>query len=148
MASLLLVCWDGRTTGAVLPVGDTPMDGMAAEDLGLVVLGLLKSPEVYLGQVIGLSTSKLTMRVLGAKNHLVGVALLRQLLLLVCAGAPGEHHAWYLRSMRNGFPGARNLANVFCCYALKPAHSMELTLKLNPRACTFHQWLADNKAVF
>lgn len=44
-----------------LPMGDTPMDGMAVEDLGPVVLSLLKSPEEYVGRVIGLSTGKLTM---------------------------------------------------------------------------------------
>lgn len=44
-----------------LPMGDTPMDGMAVEDLGPVVLSLLKSPEEYVGRVIGLSTGKLTV---------------------------------------------------------------------------------------
>lgn len=41
-------------------MGDVPMDGMAVEDLGPVVLSLLKSPGEYIGQTIGLSTSKLT----------------------------------------------------------------------------------------
>lgn len=41
-------------------MGDTPMDGMAVEDFGPVVLCLLKSPGEYIGQVIGLSTGKLT----------------------------------------------------------------------------------------
>lgn len=44
-----------------LPMGDTPMDGMAVEDLGPIVLSLLKSPEQYIGQVIGLSAGKLTV---------------------------------------------------------------------------------------
>lgn len=43
-----------------LPMGDTPMDGMAVEDLGPVVLCLLQSPQEYIGQVIGLSAGKLT----------------------------------------------------------------------------------------
>lgn len=42
-------------------MGDTPMDGMAVEDLGPIVLSLLKSPEQYIGQVIGLSAGKLTV---------------------------------------------------------------------------------------
>lgn len=41
-------------------MGDIPMDGMAVEDLGPIVLSLLKSPGEYIGQVIGLSTGKLT----------------------------------------------------------------------------------------
>lgn len=36
------------------------MDGMAVEDLGPVVVSLLKSPEQYVGQAVGLSTGKLT----------------------------------------------------------------------------------------
>lgn len=36
------------------------MDGMSVKDLGPVVLSLLKAPEEYIGQVIGLSTGKLT----------------------------------------------------------------------------------------
>lgn len=37
---------------------------------------------------------------------------------------------------------------MFRFYALKPDRSVELTMKLNPKARTFQQWLADNKAAF
>lgn len=47
-----------------------------------------------------------------------------------------------------GFPGAKELAEMFRFYALKPDRSVELTMKLNPKARTFQQWLADNKAAF
>ncbi|KFP27437.1 NmrA-like family domain-containing protein 1, partial [Colius striatus] len=50
----------GDTFVLSLPMEDCPMDGMAVEDLGPVVLSLLKSPKEYIGQVIGLSTGKLT----------------------------------------------------------------------------------------
>lgn len=43
-----------------LPMGDVPLDGMAVSDLGPVVLSLLKKPEEYVGQNIGLSTCKHT----------------------------------------------------------------------------------------
>lgn len=36
------------------------MDGMAASDLGPVVLSLLKKPEEYVGQNLGLSTCRHT----------------------------------------------------------------------------------------
>lgn len=51
--------WD-QSLHTELPMGDTPMDAMAVEDLGPIVLCLLKSPGEYIGQVIGLSTGKLT----------------------------------------------------------------------------------------
>lgn len=47
-----------------------------------------------------------------------------------------------------GFPGAKELADMFRFYALKPDRNVELTMKLNPKARTFQQWLADNKAAF
>lgn len=47
-----------------------------------------------------------------------------------------------------GFPGAKELAAMFRFYALRPERDVELTMKLNPKARTFHQWLADNKAAF
>lgn len=41
-------------------MGDVPMDGMSVSDLGPVVLSLLKKPEEYVGQNIGLSTCRHT----------------------------------------------------------------------------------------
>lgn len=43
-----------------LPLGDVPMDSMAVSDLGPVVLSLLKRPEEYVGQNIGLSACRHT----------------------------------------------------------------------------------------
>lgn len=43
-----------------LPMGDVPMDGMSVSDLGPVVLNLLKKPEEYIGQNLGLSTCRHT----------------------------------------------------------------------------------------
>ncbi|NXI61984.1 NMRL1 protein, partial [Anseranas semipalmata] len=119
-----------------LPMGDTPMDGMAVEDVGPVVLSLLKSPEEYIGRVIGLSTGKLTVAEYAA-------AFSQQTGRTVEASkiSPEEYE-------KLGFPGAKELAAMFRFYALKPDRNVELTMKLNPKARTFHQWLADNKAAF
>lgn len=46
---------------AAIPMGEVPMDGMAVADLGPVVAALMKDPEKYKGQTIGLSTGKLTV---------------------------------------------------------------------------------------
>lgn len=53
--------WEGDAYILALPVEDTPVVGMAVEDLRPVVLGLLKSPEEWIDWVIGLSTGKLTV---------------------------------------------------------------------------------------
>uniref|UniRef100_A0A5F7ZIF2 NmrA-like family domain-containing protein 1 n=1 Tax=Macaca mulatta TaxID=9544 RepID=A0A5F7ZIF2_MACMU len=51
---------DGKSYLLSLPTGDVPMDGMSVSDLGPVVLSLLKMPEKYIGQNIGLSTCRHT----------------------------------------------------------------------------------------
>ncbi|XP_032461756.1 nmrA-like family domain-containing protein 1 isoform X2 [Phocoena sinus] len=52
---------DGKSYLLSLPMGDVPMDGMSVSDLGPVVLSLLKMPEDYVGQNIGLSTCRHTV---------------------------------------------------------------------------------------
>ncbi|KAL2298761.1 hypothetical protein Nmel_014358, partial [Mimus melanotis] len=119
-----------------LPMGDTPMDGMAVEDIGPIVLCLLKSPGEYIGQVIGLSTSKLTEAEYAA-------ILSQQTGKTVTASkiTPEEYE-------KRDFPGAKELAAMFRFYALKPDRNVALTMKLNPRARTFQQWVGDNKNAF
>ncbi|OWK52355.1 NmrA-like family domain-containing protein 1 [Lonchura striata] len=127
--------WD-QSLHTELPMGDTPMDGMAVEDLGPVVLGLLKSPGEYIGQVIGLSTGKLTEAEYAA-------ILSQQTGRTVRASkiSPEEYE-------KQDFPGAKETAAMFRFYALKPDRSVALTMKLNPQARTFHQWVGDNKNAF
>ncbi|KAM7038635.1 nmrA-like family domain-containing protein 1 [Acridotheres tristis] len=126
----------GDTFVLELPMGDTPMDGMAVEDLGPIVLCLLKSPGEYIGQVIGLSTSKLTEAEYAA-------ILSQQTGKTVTASkiTPEEYE-------KRDFPGAKELAAMFRFYALKPDRNVALTRKLNPKARTFQQWVGDNKNAF
>uniref|UniRef100_A0A8C9UFQ5 NmrA-like family domain-containing protein 1 n=1 Tax=Serinus canaria TaxID=9135 RepID=A0A8C9UFQ5_SERCA len=126
----------GDTFVLELPMGDTPMDGMAVEDLGPVVLCLLKSPGEYIGQVIGLSTGKLTKAEYAA-------ILSQQTGKTVTASkiSPEEYE-------KQDCPGAKELAAMFRFYALKPDRNVALTMKLNPKARTFQQWLGDNKNAF
>ncbi|XP_042654461.1 nmrA-like family domain-containing protein 1 [Tyto alba] len=126
----------GDTFVLELPMGDAPMDGMAVEDVGPVVCCLLKSPEEYVGKVIGLSAGKLT-------EAEYATVLSQQTGKTVKASkiSPEEYE-------KHGFPGAKELAAMFHFYALKPDRNVDLTMKLNPKARTFHQWVADNKATF
>uniref|UniRef100_A0A7M4E2F1 NmrA-like family domain-containing protein 1 n=1 Tax=Crocodylus porosus TaxID=8502 RepID=A0A7M4E2F1_CROPO len=52
---------DGEDYELAIPLGETPMAGMAVADLGPVVVHLMKSPEEYVGQDLGLCTSKFTV---------------------------------------------------------------------------------------
>ncbi|XP_053813346.1 nmrA-like family domain-containing protein 1 isoform X1 [Vidua chalybeata] len=127
--------WD-QSLHTELPMGDTPMDGMAVEDLGPIVLCLLKSPGEYIGQVIGLSTGKLTEAEYAA-------ILSQQTGKTVTASkiSPEEYE-------KQDFPGAKETAAMFRFYALKPDRNVALTMKLNPKARTFQQWVGDNKNAF
>ncbi|XP_030654683.1 nmrA-like family domain-containing protein 1 isoform X4 [Nomascus leucogenys] len=119
-----------------LPTGDVPMDGMSVSDLGPVVLSLLKMPEKYVGQNIGLSTCRHT-----AEEY---AALLTKHTGKVVHDAkmtPEDYE-------KLGFPGARDLANMFRFYALRPDRDIQLTLRLNPKALTLDQWLEQHKGDF
>ncbi|XP_038396476.1 nmrA-like family domain-containing protein 1 isoform X1 [Canis lupus familiaris] len=127
---------DGKSYLLSLPMGDVPMDGISVTDLGPVVLSLLKMPEEYVGRNIGLSTCKHTAEEYAAllSKH-TGKA--------VCDAktTPEDYE-------KQGFPGARDLANMFRFYALKPDRDIELTLRLNPKARTLDQWLEQHKGDF
>lgn len=127
---------DGKSYLLSLPMGNVPMDGMAVSDLGPVVLSLLKKPEEYVGRNIGLSTCRHTAEEFAAllTKHTGKV-------VLDAKTTPEDYE-------KLGFPGARDLANMFRFYALKPDRDIELTLRLNPKAQTLDQWLQQHKGDF
>ncbi|KAI5127958.1 nmrA-like family domain-containing protein 1 isoform X1 [Manis pentadactyla] len=127
---------DGKSYLLSLPMGDVPMDGMSVADLGPVVLSLLKKPEKYVGQNIGLSTCRHTAEEYAAllSKH-TGKAVRN------AQTTPEDYE-------KGGFPGAQDLANMFRFYALKPDRNIELTLRLNPKARTLDQWLEQHKGEF
>ncbi|ELW72111.1 NmrA-like family domain-containing protein 1 [Tupaia chinensis] len=127
---------DGKSYLLSLPLGDVPMDGMAVTDLGPVVLTLLKTPEEYVGQNIGLSTCRHT-----AEEYAALLAKHTGKAIQAAKTAPEEYE-------QLGFPGARDLANMFRFYAMKPDRDIELTLRLNPKAQTLDQWLERHKGAF
>ncbi|KAM6165483.1 nmrA-like family domain-containing protein 1 isoform 1-T1 [Erethizon dorsatum] len=127
---------DGKSYLLNLPMGDIPMDGMAVSDLGPVVLSLLKMPQEYVGQNIGLSTCRHTAEEYAA--------------LLTRHTGKTVHHTKITPEdyEKLGFPGACDLANMFRFYTLKPDRNIELTLRLNPKARTLDQWLKQHKGDF
>ncbi|XP_012783011.1 nmrA-like family domain-containing protein 1 [Ochotona princeps] len=127
---------DGKSYLLSLPLGDVPMDSMAVSDLGPVVLSLLKKPEEYVGQNIGLSACRHTAQEYAAllTKH-TGKAVQD------AKTTPEEYE-------KLGFPGAQDLANMFRFYALKPDRNIELTLRLNPKVQTLDQWLERHKGDF
>lgn len=128
---------DGRLA-FTLPMGDTRLPGIAAEDIGKCALGLLKQRDVYVGKTIGV-----------AGEHLTGSQMAAAL-----TGALGQEVRYnavppeVYRSF--DFPGADDVGNMFqfkrdfneaFCGARNPA----VARALNPELLTFDQWLAANK---
>lgn len=127
---------DGKSYLLSLPMGDLPMDGMSVTDLGPVVLSLLKMPEVYIGQNLGLSTCRHT-----AEEYAALLSKHTGKTVHDAKTTPEDYE-------KLGFPGAQDLANMFRFYALKPDRNIELTLRLNPKARTLDQWLEQHKEDF
>ncbi len=121
------------------PQGDTPLAGVAVEDVGCIVATIFERPDEYLGKVVGIVGDDLTgsqyaetmTRLLGAKvvyNHI-----------------PRETFASF------GFPGADDLANMFefnRLYIPDRQADLEACRAVNPKMQTFESWLKSHKEAF
>jgi uncharacterized protein YbjT (DUF2867 family) len=118
-----------------LPMGDRPLPGIAAEDIGRCAHGVFRRAAEFAGKRVGVMGEALT----GAQ---MAAALTRAL------GRDVVHDAVPFETFRNfGFPGADDLGNMFqfnhdCNDTFRGARSAELSRALNPQLQTFDQWLA------
>jgi uncharacterized protein YbjT (DUF2867 family) len=118
----------------VLPMGDRPLPGIAAADIGACAAGIFRQGESMIGRTLGIAGEHLT----GAQ---MASALSREL------KEPVTHVAMSPRDYaRLGFPGADDLANMFqfkhdfndaFCAARPTAESHAL----NPALLSFEAWL-------
>lgn len=118
-----------------LPMGDRPLAGIAAEDIGRCAHGIFKRGTTLAGQYVGIAGGFLTGTQMAAA---LGVALGRE---VVYDAVPFETFRRY------GFPGADDLGNMFQFKhdfndAFCRARSLETSRALNPRLQSFEQWLA------
>ncbi|XP_078519195.1 nmrA-like family domain-containing protein 1 isoform X3 [Lissotriton helveticus] len=127
---------DGDGYVLAVPMGDIPMDGLAVDDLGPVVVGVLKDPEQFIGRDIGLSSEKLTTEQYAA--------ILTKFTGKKIKDAKITPEAYE----KLGFPGAVELANMFRFYEMKPNRDIQLTLQLNPKAKKFAEWMELKKDAF
>ncbi|XP_051787221.1 LOW QUALITY PROTEIN: nmrA-like family domain-containing protein 1 [Erpetoichthys calabaricus] len=119
-----------------MPMGDVPLDGMAVEDFGPVVVSVLKNPNEYIGKDITLSTDLLTIDEYCAT-------------LSECLGKNIQNAKMSVEDYEKlGFTMAKELANMFRYYMMRPKRDIPLTVKLNPKARNFKQWVTDNKDKF
>lgn len=127
---------DGDGYLLAVPMGDIPMDGLAVDDLGPVVVSVLKAPEQFIGRDIGLSSEKLTTEQYAAiMTKFTGKKI---------KDAKMTPESYEIL----GFPGAKELANMFRFYTMKPDRDIQLTLQLNPCAKKFAEWMELKKDAF
>jgi uncharacterized protein YbjT (DUF2867 family) len=127
---------DGKLVLA-LAMGDSPLAGIAAEDIGRTAYGILQRGPELAGKTISI-----------ASDHLTGTQIAEQL-----STALGETVTYVplpfdvLRSQP--FPAAVELGNMFQFYAETPqfntARDVDAVRALNPRLQTLAQFLAAHK---
>jgi uncharacterized protein YbjT (DUF2867 family) len=128
---------DGRLA-FVLPMADSRLPGIAADDIGRCAFGIFTRGPELVGKSIGI-----------AGEHLTGAQMAEQLSLAL--GEPVAHEALSPAQYGAlGFPGAEDLANMFQFkrvfeHDYCASRSIACARELNPQLQTFAAWLAAHR---
>jgi len=121
-----------------LPMGESKLPGIAAEDIGRCALGIFRKGPALVGKTVGIAGEHLS----GAE---MAAALGRAL------GREVRHNAVTPEAFRGfGFPGAEDLGNMFQFKRdfeadFRGARDPRVARELNPQLQSFADWLARNK---
>ena len=124
---------DGKLA-LTLPIGDSKMAGIAAEDIGKCAYGIFKKGSEMIGKRIGIAGEQLTgYEMTGALGKALGEPVVYN-----------KVPAAVYRSF--GFPGADDLGNMFQFYdefekELNKTRDVGVSKQLNPELLNFEQWL-------
>jgi uncharacterized protein YbjT (DUF2867 family) len=122
-----------------LPMGDRPLPGIAAEDIGRCAYGIFKRGLAMVGQTVGI-----------AGEHLTGGQMAQSLTRVL--GQEVRYNEVSPETYRGfGFPGADDLGNMFQFNRdfnedFRRPRSLENSRALNPRLQTFERWLEANRS--
>lgn len=128
---------DGKLS-ITLPMGDSKLPGIAAEDIGRSAYGIFKRPDL-IGHRVGISGEHLSGSEMAAAFSKI-------------AGEEVHYNAVDPAAYRSfGFPGADDLGNMFQFKRdfepmFRAARDVEGTRALNPQLQSFEAWLAENRA--
>ena len=129
------------TLAIAFPMGDRPLSGIAAGDIGACAYGIFKGGNEYIGKTVGI-----------AGDHVTGSDMAAA--FSKALGKKVVYHAMEPAAYRAlGFPGADDLGNMFQFYRdfnddFMAPRSVEKSRKLNPKLQSFQQWLdAHAKAI-
>lgn len=122
-----------------LPLGEAPLPGIAAEDIGRSAYAILKQGDAAVGKSFGV-----------AGDHRTGAQMADA--LGRAFGEAVHYEAMTPEAYRNlGFPGAEDLGNMFqfkrdFADAYCAARNLDAARALYPGLMTFDRWLAANAA--
>jgi uncharacterized protein YbjT (DUF2867 family) len=130
---------DGRY-GITMPMGDKPLPGISAEDIGRCAYGIFKGgPGAFAGKTVGIAGEHLTGgQMAAAFTKALGVEVAYN-------SVPPEVYRSF------GFPRAEDLGNMFQFKrdyndAFCGARSVEFSRALNAKLQSFDAWLEANKS--
>jgi len=120
-----------------LPIGESPMAGIAGEDIGKCAYGILKKGSSMIGETIGVAGEQLTGNQMATA---LGKALGKE--VKYNKVSPATYRSF-------GFPGADDLGNMFQFYdefaeELNKVRDVKRSRELNPSLQSFDQWLRNN----
>jgi uncharacterized protein YbjT (DUF2867 family) len=121
----------------VMPMGDSKLAGIAAEDIGKCVYGLFQRPDEYIGRRVGLAGEHVRVAEMAAKmSRAIGIDI-------GYVDIPADAYRSF------DFPGAADLGNMFQFYRdfaddTLEARSVEESRRLNPELQSFDDWLERN----
>jgi uncharacterized protein YbjT (DUF2867 family) len=127
---------DGRLA-LVMPMGDKKLPGIAAEDIGKCVVGLLQRGREFIGKTVGIAGEHLSgAEMAAAMTRALGETVTYQ-------DVPPEVYRSF------DFPGADDMGNMFQFKRdfsdyYRGARSVEFSRSLNPELQSFDQWLSRN----
>ncbi|MBZ3879315.1 NmrA-like family domain-containing protein 1 [Sciurus carolinensis] len=138
----LLIMWklvkapDGDYYTLALPRWDEPMHCFSVADVGAAVSSILNSPEEFIGKAMGLSAEALTtQQYADVLSKRLGKEVRDAKISPVAYG-------------KLVFSVAKELADMFHCFQMKPDHDVKLTHCLNPEVKSFSQFILENLAAF
>lgn len=123
--------------GITLPMGNKPLPGIAAEDIGKCCYGIFRRGAEFIGKTTGI-----------AGEHLTGTQMAEG--LGAALGFPVRYNEVTPEMYRGfGFPGAEDLGNMFqfnrdFSDAFAGARDIAFSRSLNPELQSFAQWVAAN----
>jgi uncharacterized protein YbjT (DUF2867 family) len=119
------------------PMGDAPLSGIAAEDIGKCAYGIFKKGTSMIGKKVGI-----------AGEHITCADMAKELSKVL--GQEVRYNKVTPAMFRSfGFPGAEDLGNMFQYYQefakeFADARDLKIARELNPSLQSFSMWLAEN----